>query len=163
MCGLATTVSAYTPNLNDGYDVTNNWHGIDAPVGATVVATALTTDASVYQVTFIWKNPGGNPVWTEVVPVCSNGTTYTDNQGNTYTIYYAEASPQKPGIIGDWGVEAVFQGPDATTKQDVEYVVAIRATSFNVIPEIPLIGTAGAATAMFAGLAYKLKKKPQKL
>jgi hypothetical protein len=32
----------------------------------------------------------------------------------------------------------------------------------HVIPELPIIGTAGASIAMFAGLAIKMKRKPQK-
>ena len=45
---------------------------------------------------------------------------------------------------------------------DVFEKVARRATSFNVIPEIPIIGTAGASIAMIAGFTYKMKRKPQK-
>jgi len=41
------------------------------------------------------------------------------------------------------------------------HTVARKATSFFVVPEIPLIGTAGASIAMFAGLAAKMKRKPQ--
>ncbi|MCJ7762138.1 hypothetical protein MUP38_01630 [Candidatus Bathyarchaeota archaeon] len=41
------------------------------------------------------------------------------------------------------------------------HTVARKATSFFVVPETPLIGTAGASIAMFAGLAVKMKRKPQ--
>lgn len=135
---------AYAPS---NYSVTSNYHGIDVPAGASVVVTASTTDATVYQVTFLWKNPGGNTVWTDVVPINPDGTA---------------TSTHAPDEIGDWGVQALFQSPDGTTKQGVEEVIAIRATSFNVVPEVPLIGTAGASIAMLAGLTYKMKRKPQK-
>jgi hypothetical protein len=138
--------SAKAESIGSDYAVTNNWQGIDVPIGSNVIVTAWTTDATVYQVTFLWKNPGETIVWTDIVPVFSNGTTYDD-----MLVYYA-ISTHTPQDLGDWGVQALFQSPDGSTKQGVEEVIAIRATSFNVIPEIPLIGTMGAAAAMLLGL-----------
>ena len=140
---LAFSFTAIAYAVSD-YSVTSNFHGIDTPLGANVVVTATTTDTSVYQVTFLWKNAAKEIENTEVVLV-SGGTAQSTYQ---------------PDSIGDWGVQVLFQGLDGTTKQGIEEVVAIRATSFNVIPEIPLLGTAGIAVAMALGLAYKTKEKP---
>jgi hypothetical protein len=128
------------------YSVTSNYHGVDTPVGANVIVTATTSDSSITQVTFIWRNGNGAVKFTDIVPI-SGGTAQSTHQ---------------PDSIGDWGVQALFQGPDGKTREGVSLVVAIRATSFNVIPEIPLLGTAGASIAMVTGLAYKMTRKPKK-
>jgi hypothetical protein len=128
------------------YSVTSNYHGIDTPLDANVVVTATTTDTSVYQVTFIWRDASQITRYTDVVPV-SSGTAVSTHQ---------------PDSLGDWGVQALFQSPDGTTKEGITEVIVIRATSFNTIPEIPLLGTAGIAVAMILGLTYKTKKKPTK-
>ena len=140
------TVYAPEESLGSGYAVTSNRHGIDVPPGSNVIVTAMTTDAGVYQVTFLWKNPADHTVWTDVVVVYQNGSKY-----DSMPISYAN-STHAPDEIGDWGVQALFQSPDGTTKQQIEEVIAIKATSFFAIPEIPIIGTAGATIAMLLGL-----------
>lgn len=152
------TVYAPEESLGSGYAVTSNWHGIDVPPGSNVIVTAMTTDNTVYQVTFLWKNPAGHTVaaWTEVVTVYQDGSTY-----GSMPISYAQ-SANSPVDPGDWGVQALFQSPDGTTKQQIDEVIAIRATSFFVIPEIPIIGTAGAAIAMLLGLGlFATRRKKQ--
>jgi hypothetical protein len=128
------------------YSVTSNYHGVVTPVGANVIVTATTDDPTITQVTFIWRNGNGDLKFTDIVPI-SGGTAQSSHQ---------------PDSIGDWGVQALFQGPEGKTKEGISLVVAIRATSFNVIPEIPLLGTAGASIAMVTGLAYKMTRKPKK-
>jgi hypothetical protein len=128
------------------YHVTSNWHGIDTPLGANVIVTATTTDPTITQVTFIWRNAADEVMWTHVVTMVGGS---------------AESPAHSPNSPGDWGVQALFQGPDGKTKEGVELVVSTRATSFFVIPEIPIIGTAGASMAMFAGLAVKMRRKPK--
>jgi hypothetical protein len=135
-----------TAHAVSNYSVTSNFHGTDTPLGADVTVTATTNDATVYQVTFLWKDASKTVRFTDVVAVSGGIATST----------------HQPNSLGDWGVQALFQGPDGTTKEGIEEVVAIRATSFNVIPEIPLLGTAGISLAMVLGLAYKTKKKPTK-
>ena len=125
------------------YNVTSNYHGIDTPLGATVIVTATTTDPTITQVTFLWKNAAKEMEFTDVVTI-SGGSAQSSHQ---------------PDSMGDWGVQTLFQGPDGTTKQGIELTVKIRATSFNVIPEIPLLGAAGASIAMLFGFAYKMKRK----
>lgn len=119
-----------------GYSVTSNYHGIDAPLGATVTVTATTTDTKITQVTFIWRNAEEIEQWRETVPVTGGE---------------AQSSGQ-PNSLGDWGVQALFQGPDGKTKQGVEEVVSIKATSFFVVPEYALGGllAIGACFGAFA-------------
>lgn len=153
-----------------GYAVTSNWQGIDVPLGAEVVATAGTTDLTIENITFRWHDPADNTVWEETIAVSGPLVTPNvpsnippevqewadDNPGVNYL--YAQ-SARTPNIVGDWGVQAFFIGPAGKTKAGLDYVVQIRATSFNVIPEIPIIGTAGAAIAMLAGLGVFMKRR----
>ena len=141
----SSAMIVYANTEHYSYTVTSNFHGIDPPLGANVIVTATTTDTSIYQVTFLWKNAAENIVWTDVVQVVGGSAQST----------------HQPNSGGDWGVQALFQGPDGKTKEQVELVVAIKTTSFFVVPEVPIIGTAGASLAMFAGLAVKMKRKPQ--
>ena len=152
---------AYATNnegsLASGYAVTSNYHGVDVPFGATVIVTAMTTDSRVDKVLFIWKNPAGQVMFTESKPVYTNGTTF-----NGKLVKYA-TSTFTPNSIGDWGVQAKFYDRRSFLWWDSWVKLATRATSFNVIPEIPLLGTVGAAGAMLAGLAvFRTKRKPQK-
>jgi hypothetical protein len=146
-------------SLPSGYYVTSDWHGIDTPLGTEVHVKAYTTDAGVTQVTFIWRNAAEDIVYGPDVVT----TKTTDGEHNGKTVYMFEAPVHAPDSIGDWGVQAIFQGPDESARANCQNVIAIRATSFNVIPEIPLIGTAGASIAMIGGLAFKLRRKNQNL
>ena len=166
-CTLATIAYASSPpiTLTDGYEIITNFHGTDIPAGTEVTATAMTINPSVTQVTFLWKNPGGVTEYWDVVPVYTNGTLGSGNvKGTDYVnvpVRFANAT-QTPFAIGDWGVQALFQDASGRTIQGITDVVAIRARSFNVIPEIPIIGTLGACSAMLAGFTYKIKRKPKK-
>jgi hypothetical protein len=142
-------------SLGSGYYVTTNWHGIDVPSGAAVIATAKTTNRDVDKVTFTWINPAGQTVWTETVAVQFDGTYYNGKK------VYSATSTYTPEALGDWTVKALFIDQNGHFHCCCTSEVARRATSFNVVPEIPLIGTAGASIAMFAGLAVKMKRKPQ--
>ena len=141
---LSFIAVAYATPSHYNYKVTSNYHGMEVPLGTLVTVTATTDNPNVNRVTFIWKDAGKNPIWT-----------YTD-------ISNSFESANTPDSLGDWGVQAFFQDGEGKTVQEVEDVVAIRATSFNAVPEIPLLGTASIAIAMTLGLAYKTKKKPTK-
>lgn len=139
--------------ISSGYAITTDYHGMIVPPGALVTATAGTTNPNVVSVTFLWKDPTETVKYEINVVVWSNGSTY-----NGKTIYYANSS-YTPDIIGDWGVQALFIGEGGTVKANHADVVRIRATSFNVIPDLPVIGTAGAATTMLLGLGLFLYLK----
>ena len=143
-------------SLQSGYAVTSNYHGIPVPPGAEVTVTAMTTDSRVDKVTFVWKNPAEQALRTVTKSVYTNGTTYKGKlvryANDTYT----------PEAIGDWGVQAIFKDVHHFIIWCCTKIVARRATSFNVIPEIPVVGTVGASAAMVAGFAWKMKRKPVK-
>jgi len=150
----ASVAHAQWDAINSGYAVTTDYHGIEVPPGTLVTATAGTTDANVQNVTFLWKYPNETIAYTKAdVQVWSNGSTYDGK-----LIYYAKSS-YTPDVLGDWGVQAFFIGNDGKTKAGIDDVIQIRATSFNVIPDLPVVGTAGAITAMILGLGFFLHKK----
>lgn len=156
-------------SMGSGYAVTSNWHGINVPIGETVVVTAGTTDSSVASVEFKWNLPNGTTLYDETVtplteltgpatPPNVPGEVVTWANANSGTVYYYAQSTHTPSILGDWGVQALFY--NATGAK-----VATKATSFsvvgpqNVVPEVPIVGTAGAALAMFLGLGVFLIKR----
>lgn len=157
--GLALLIGAvYAPeeSLGSGYAVTSNYHGIDVPIPSPVAVTAMTTDGDVYQVTFLWKKPDGS-LWLseEVSPL------YEDGEYEGKPIYKAD-STQTPDEIGDWGVQALFQSPDGKTKQGIEEVIKIKATSFFAIPEAAVIGTLGTVVAMLLGFGLFTTRRKNK-
>jgi hypothetical protein len=144
-------------SLSSGYYVTSDWHGIDTPLGTDVHVKAYTTDTDVTYVTFIWRNAANNVVYGPDVV----NTKSTDGEYGGKTVYVFEAPVHAPDSIGDWGVQVIFQGPTGQTVNSFVDKIAIRATSFNVIPEVPLLGTVGASAAMIGALGLKLKRKNQ--
>jgi hypothetical protein len=141
-------------SLNSGYAITNNYHGIDTPLGASVKVTAMTTNHDVDYVTFIWTNAAGQIKYQENVNVFTNGTTY-----NGKLVRYA-VSTHTADSLGDWGVQGKFYDRSGFFFFGCDERLATKATSFNVVPEVPLLGTAGIAAAMVLGLTvFKAKKK----
>jgi len=145
-------------SLGSGYEVTSNWHGIDVPLGSTVIVTARTTDASVDQVTFLWKDPAEDLAF----PPDVDNTPEPDGMYDGKPVRKF-TSTHVVNIIGDWGVQALFQDmSNGKTKEGIEHVVRTKATSFLMIPEIPVIGTAGTAIAMLLGLGvFSARRKKQ--
>jgi len=158
---LISTVYAPWSTLGTGYAITSNVHGIDTPPFTTVVVTAGTLDSNVEQVTFRWHEPpdGNGPVAREVaVPVFTNTSKYTFKNGTQVLIRYAIDS-YSPDVVGDWGVQAFFQDSVGTDKAGLNDVIKIRATSFNVVPEVPF-GTIVILLSMFGALSvFALKKR----
>jgi len=151
---VTSIVHAQWDAINSGYAVTTDYHGIEVPPGTLVTAIAGTTDPEVKNVTFLWKYPDNETVVYEVnVQVWTNGSTYDGE-----IIYYANSS-YTPDAIGDWGVQALFIGENGKQKANHDDVVMIRSTSFNTIPDLPVVGTAGAITTMLLGLGLFLRKK----
>ena len=152
------SASAQWSALSSGYAITTDYHGKDVIPGTLVTATAGTTDPNVLNVTFVWMFPNESIAIIDAeVVVWSNGTKYPDDDTGSF-IYYAESS-FRPTVVGDWGVQAWFNGPGGHLHGQETDIIAIRATSFNVIPEIPLIGTAGSIIAMLLGLGLFWNKK----
>ena len=155
------SASAQWSAINSGYAITTDYHGEDVIPGSLVTATVGTTNSNVLNVTFVWMFPNETIAIIDAeVVVSSNGTKYPDDETGSL-IYYAQSS-FRPTVVGDWGVQAWFNGPGGHLHGPETDIIAIRATSFNVIPEIPIIGTAGAVTAMLLSLGlYRNKKEKQ--
>jgi hypothetical protein len=139
--------------LNSGYAVTTDYHGKEVPPGTLVTATAGTTDGKVTNVTFIWKYPNKTVAYEVNKEVWYNGSTYDGK-----LIHYANSS-YTPDTLGDWGVQALFIGEGGTTKANHEDVIKIRATSFNVTPDFPVVGVAGALGVMLLSLRIFMRRK----
>jgi len=161
LCLVILSVEAQWNALNSGYAITTNYHGKNVLPGTLITATAGTIDSNVLNVTFVWKFPNETIAFIDAeIVVGGNGTEWTDSSGS-FPIYYAQSS-YRPTIVGDWGVQAFFNGPGGHIHGQGTDIIAIRATSFNVIPEIPVIGTAGAAIAMLLGLGlFTTRRKKQ--
>lgn len=172
IAGLNIAHAQWPAIKNSHYAVTTDWHGEIVPVGESVTAWAGTTDSEVYKVEFKWKNPlpNENVIFDENVTVFGPYTTpdvppnvpqeivdWADNN-HGFTIYYA-SNTQIPDEIGDWGVQILFYAPRGNLRGQESGIVKIRATSINVIPEIPVVGTAGAAAVMLLGIGLFWNKK----
>lgn len=160
------------PAKNAGYAVTTNWHGVDVPIGQTVVATAGTTDLSVTKIEFIWRDPSNRTIWVESLNVSKLTTPdvppnvpdevikwANQNQGITYL--YAQ-SVHNPNATGDWGIQAIFYNATKPVGNKNDNFVVRRATSINVIPDAPVLGTAGLLSSMAISLGlFKFKHKKE--
>ena len=105
--------------------------------GQTATAT-FTTNSPSSQVTFIWYDNAGNVVFTDGPKALSSGSATSQ-----FTL--------PASATGEWEVDA---SAGSVTKS-----MAFEITTFNIVPELPLIGTAGAAVAMVGGLVYIKKRK----
>jgi len=172
---LSTQISyAQWDAINSGYGITTNWHGKEVPFGESVTAWAGTTNPSIMAIFFRWKRPDES-VYAEYnntsLMKCNNPTEIP-NEAPEEIKDWAEKNPDKfpiwiatntqtPDTIGDWTVKAYFIGPEGTTKEQVENTVMIKATSLNVIPDFPVVGTAGALVVMLLGLNLFMRRKRQ--
>lgn len=149
--------SAQWNAINSGYAVTTNYHGIPVPPGTPVTAIAGTTNLNVYEVKFRWLRPDKTEAWLDPV------TEYVEEEWEGQTIRVFNDT-RTPDIEGDWGVQAIFydgNGHGVGPVPEQPEKVAIKATSFNVIPDFPIFGTAGALIAMLFSLSVFLHKKKQ--
>jgi len=165
---LIISVQAQWPALNSGFAITTDYHGADPiPPGTAVTAKAgfipekagISVDDIEY-IQFIWHSEGGVEFDVDVYPSPDWLTEpWTDGSGNTWTVYYL-TNTQYPTTAGEWGVQAVFRGEGGSVQGLDEEIpaFAIRATSYEVVPEVPL-GTITALLAMVAAGALFVAKK----
>lgn len=169
----ANLVRAQWDALGSGYAVTTNRHGVDVPIGASVTAWAGTNDTQVQTVEFRWLRPDGSVFGNPNVPVFGPFVTPAVPAGvpqeivdwaNRYpgfSVLYA-SNTQTPDALGDWGVQAFFHDPTNSVRSlrgRNSDIIAIRATSFNAVPEMPL-GTMVILLSMFGALSvFALRKK----
>lgn len=127
--------------------------GSDVALGTTVTVTANTSNAGIDYINFTWINPSHHLVETQVKVT----KVYV---GCTYKYSYA-VSTETLNVLGEWCVEAEFIDNTGHRCYSTQTILACRHCYFNVIPEIPLLGTVGASAAMLSGFAYKIKRKPK--
>lgn len=163
--GVNIVYAPWASLKSSDYAVTTDYHGVeDILPGTSITAWAGTTDQAVVKVEFEWKNETGNVIFEENVTVFGPYTTPNVpagvpqeiidwSQENTgYVVLYA-SNIQVPEDMGDWGVQALFYGEGGHIRGQDSDIVAIRATSFHVIPVAPL-GTITIILAMFGALAF---------
>ena len=120
-------------------------------LGTQVTVKAKTSNMEVCKIDFWWMKPDGT---TELEVV----STFT-MEGNMRVF----TSMKTLNILGDWTVYADFIDKQYNKCHSQDVVVACRHCTFNVVPEVPLLGTIGASAAMFGGFAaLKLRRKPKK-
>jgi len=138
---------AYANGPSYSYELTSSQPGPYIPLGTTVTVTATTTNPSAYSVMFIWVSPS-HEFSTGYVPI-SGGSA---------------SSSRTLDEEGEWCVHAIFFDSLGNECFRIVYPVAWRCVKIvvNAVPEIPVVGTAGASIVMALGLAYKLKRKSPK-
>jgi hypothetical protein len=136
------------------YNVFSNFEGKDIPLGANVIVTGLTNDPAVNTIEFHWLAPG--IVMEEDHAFFDSFAVTIDPNGTRYA-----TSEHAPNIIGNWEVHVRFLRDGVVIDTGV-ILVGVHYQLF-VVPEIPLIGTAGSIAAMLSGFAYTRRKKLQKL
>jgi len=142
-------------SINSGYAVRTDWHGLDVPSGTPVRAWAGTTDQTIERVWFRWIKPDK----TENITVQGTYSGETVYGGETV---YEWSNTQTPDDLGDWGVQVEFhdgEGQGVGPIPELPEPIAVRAISFNHVPEVP-IGTIAILLGMFGALSiFVLKKK----
>ena len=153
--------------INSGYAVTTNYHGLDAPLGEEIVATAGTTDHDVTQVEFIWLDPDEEEIHSETLglswpptPPASVPQEVIDWAQNNpgVEVGYAQSTLESDSVavIGWFTVKAIFHGPTGPKGQDHD---RFKATSFFYIDEVPF-GTIVILLIPFGFLGfYAIKRK----
>jgi hypothetical protein len=135
------------------YTAASDHHGVDVGVGELIQVWATTDDPDVTKVTFTWNDGNGNPIYGPDTVLKADAVIENGNW-----VFYAPI--HFPSSLGDWGVQVKFFAPDGHIQQ--QDIIAIKATSFNsinMVPEVPLLGTAGACIAMVLGFMFVVKHK----
>ncbi len=146
---LALQVNAHSK----WYTITNDAAG-GVQLGNPVTVTATTNNEEIVKISFNWTNPAGDLAF----PIETTNVQWKWQDG--HKVYYA-TSIKTPNAIGDWIVEAEFIDEQGYCWCKEYKTIATRTTSFNVVPEVPLLGTAGVAIAMVLGLTVYKKKQKQ--
>lgn len=184
VCASINIAEAQWDALSSGYAVTTDQHGKIVPIGLPVTAIAGTNDSTVKTVEFVWHFPNGSvyvdpppripvfgPYKTPNVPLgvpeeivdwarLRDGSVDPGHFPQV-DVWYAN-NTQIPNVIGDWGVQAIFHDGVASAhhiRGKNSDTVAIRATSFNVVPEVQF-GTIAILLGWFGVLGiFALRKK----
>jgi hypothetical protein len=144
---FAAVANATWPWPSYTYQLSSSHPGPYVPLGTTVTVTATTTDPKAYSVMFIWVSPS-HDYSTGIIPISGGSAS------SSHTL----------DEEGEWCVHAIFFDSIGCECFRIVYPVAWRCIKLfvNVVPEIPVVGTAGASIVMALGLAYKMKRKSPK-
>lgn len=170
----ANVAHAQWSAISSGYAVTTDWHGKDTPIWELVTATAGTTDMNVDKVEFRWLDSDGNvresqevlvmgPYKTPAVPddVPQEIIDWADDHPGVDILYAQATHTDTPREVGDWAVQTNFIDTDENPKSlrgRNSDIIAIRATSFNAVPEVPF-GTIAILLSMFGALGIFAMKR----
>ena len=164
---LCISISYAQKSLASGYQITTDHHGIGVLIGETVTAWADTTNLTTAEVNFTWIFEDSET--KREVTVTSYITWFTGEDG----------WPEQPGVthgtevrrfidsygpfeldeIGDWAVKAKFINSYGQTWASDNDSFPVRATSFHVIPEVPL-GTIAIILTMFGAIGlFAIRKR----
>jgi len=164
---LCISISYAQKSLASGYQITTDHHGIGVLIGETVTAWADTTNLTTTKVNFTWIFEDSET--KREVTVTSYITWFTGEDG----------WPEQPGVthgtevrrfidsygpfeldeIGDWAVKAKFINSYGQTWASDNDSFPVRATSFHVIPEVPL-GTIAIILTMFGAIGlFAIRKR----
>jgi len=145
--------------LGSGYAITRwPWDGGEIFIGENATVRACTTDPPYPEATsvaFRWIRPNGSIlILTDPEPLTDSGDTWKGK--DVYDAY----DNRTIDVYGDWGVQALFCGPDGKPLPiSPSPTVAIKAISWHAIPEVPL-GTIAIILGMLAALSvFAIKKK----
>jgi len=145
--------------LDSGYAITRwPWSGGEVLIFKDVTVRACTIDPPYPEAThveFRWIRPNGSIlILTPCKELTPSGDTWKGD--DVYDAY----DTQTLDAFGDWGVQALFSGPDGKYLPISSCpTVAIKAISWHVVPEVPL-GTITILLCMFGAVAiFAIKKK----
>jgi len=137
-----------------GYAVTTEPFPLEGVIpGEDVDAKAGTTDPNVEYVVFRWLAPDGTVISRDPEDVVDVEDEWDPTYGMNVLVARSTYAPE---IVGDWGVQVFFYGEGGHLRG--EAIIRIRATSFFVIPEVP-IGALTVLLTMLAGLAIFARKR----
>lgn len=139
-------------SLASGYRVTTDHHGTDVLIGEAVTAWADTTYATVATVNFTWILEGTVMRTVNVTSKTewnASGVPGVDDDTRVYRF----TDSYVPDEIGDWAVKAIFYNSFGQTMASDNDSFPVRATSMNVIPEVPW-GTIAIILTMFGALVF---------
>ncbi len=164
--------AVYAPwnSIASGYGVWTDYHGVEVARGTEVTATAGTTEyplgrlagkPDVTAVRFRWLPPSTSGALDIYDPPLNEDPKSLTHDGTTFHggwPVHTNESKIVASYVGDWGIQAWFYDSDGNLRHQTG-IEGIRAVSFHVIPEIPVVGTLGAVAAMLLSMGLFLRVK----
>jgi hypothetical protein len=147
---LNLTFIATASAANYSYTLTANYaNGSNVPAGATMVLTASTDNPNVCSIQFYWLNPSNEPVapFPDTIKKPDDASTFT------------ATSMKSVDEQGQWNAYAIFLDRFGNECFRIALPVQCKEMALHVVPEVPLLGTAGVSIAMILGLVYTKKRK----